>query len=232
MKVEYHYNSDQIKSDLSMNGFARLPSILDQVTELNTYENYMDECGETTYSENSHAQINLISELNLQPLFDELYRSASIFTKKKLRKGDTYYISRYVSPNQVSEGYRGHFDSHLFTLVLPIKIPKILKKNSGQLLAIPKARKQPNSEMKNIFDKIIWKRHCSEIGFDRLEKRSGGQEISFEDYRPYIFIGNTTFHGNRPLEASDSARLSMLCHLFDPNPRYGVGALLRAIRNR
>jgi hypothetical protein len=35
-----------------------------------------------------------------------------------------YHIARKVEPGNIKEMYRAHFDSHIFTLVLPIKIPR------------------------------------------------------------------------------------------------------------
>ena len=56
---------------------------------------------------------------------------------------------------------------------------------------------------------------------------------SFKDYQPLLFIGNTTLHTNYPVSTcSSSYRLTLLAHFFDPSPKYGVGGLLRLIRNR
>ena len=56
---------------------------------------------------------------------------------------------------------------------------------------------------------------------------------SFEDYRPLLFIGNTTLHTNKQVTADCSSyRLTLLAHFFDPSPRYGIGNLLRKLRAR
>ena len=55
----------------------------------------------------------------------------------------------------------------------------------------------------------------------------------FRDYQPLLFIGNTTLHTNYPVSNNCSSyRLTLLAHFFDPSPKYGVGGLLRLIRNR
>ena len=63
---------------------------------------------------------------------------------------------------------------------------------------------------------------------------SSSQKVeNFKDYQPLLFIGNTTLHTNYPVSSScASYRLTLLAHFFDPSSKYGVGGLLRLIRNR
>ena len=56
---------------------------------------------------------------------------------------------------------------------------------------------------------------------------------NFKDYQPLLFVGNTTLHTNFPVSIDCSSyRLTLLAHFFDPSPKYGVGGLLRLVRNR
>ena len=55
----------------------------------------------------------------------------------------------------------------------------------------------------------------------------------FLDYSPLLFIGNTTLHTNKQVSLDCSSyRLTLLAHFFDPSPKYGIGSILRALRNR
>lgn len=55
----------------------------------------------------------------------------------------------------------------------------------------------------------------------------------FSDYQPLLFTGNTTFHGNSPVQAGASEnRMTILTHFFDPFPKFGVGKVMRMLRSR
>lgn len=231
--MKYSYDKDKIIKDLDENGYSFLPSIKSIVDSHDIYNKYLDEGISDTYAESTKTHKLLLKIIDLAPLFSELYSLAKKNTKQKIDPSDQYLISRHVRPGQVSEGYRGHFDSHFITIVLPVQIPKtIIPKNSGQLIALPKARKIPRSELSNIYGKIHWKKYNSENEYDKLIIEKKALELDFSDYKPLIFVGNSTFHGNRPLSGSNEPRLSMLCHLFDTSPKYGVGAFMRLLRNR
>ena len=61
--------------------------------------------------------------MELETLFEKFYERAIQDLKVKINKDDRYYVARKVNPGQSSEKYRAHFDSHLLTIVLPVKIP-------------------------------------------------------------------------------------------------------------
>lgn len=230
---EYEYNKNLVIKEIEDNGFSFLPTIKPVLEFNDIYGKYLEENITSTYAESTKTHQLLIKKLNLNPLFSELHLMAEKKSYKKIDPNDQYLISRHVEPGQISEGYRGHFDSHFITIVLPVRIPDIpTLKKSGQLIALPKARKIPQSEFKNIYDKLRWKLYNSESGYDKLVSEKNALELDFTDYRPLIFLGNSTFHGNRPLSGSNEPRLSMLCHLYDTSPKFGIGALMRVIRNR
>jgi hypothetical protein len=97
---------------------------------------------------------------------------------------------------------------------------------------LPKARRTPSSELENVVGKLLWKRFNSEDGFNNLLLKRNALQFDFNDSKPLIIQGNTTFHGNRPLASGSEARLSMLCHFFDPSPKISSGAMMRLLRNR
>ena len=130
--------------------------------------------------------------------------------------------------------YRAHFDSHLFTMVLPIKIPKPLNSGTaGDLIYFPKARKPPKNEIHNFIGKALHKRFATKKGIENFSQIKNKKVDNFDDYRPLLFFGNTTLHTNKQVSSDCSSyRLTLLAHFFDPSPKYGVGGILRLIRSR
>ena len=93
-------------------------------------------------------------------------------------------------------------------------------------------KKFPKHEIINIFQKVYWKKYASEEGFSIVSKKTRVLTEYFDDYRPLAFFGTTTLHGNNYVSEKADIRLTFLCHLYDPSPKYGIGALLRKIRGR
>ena len=145
-----------------------------------------------------------------------------------------YHIARRVDPGNSKEMYRAHFDSHLFTIVLPIKIPEAQNGGSiGDLIYFPNARKTPRNEISNAFGKALHKRFASKDGIEVFAKSHSKIVDDFLDYSPLLFVGNTTLHTNKQVSQDCSSyRLTLLAHFFDPSPKYGVGGILRMLRNR
>ena len=72
-----------------------------------------------------------------------------------------------------------------------------------------------------------------EKGLEKFAVKHKKNTENFIELEPLIFIGNTTLHTNHPVSLSCSSyRLTLLAHFFDPSPKYGVGSLLRSLRNR
>ena len=164
-------------------------------------------------------------------------RLLAIARKQMGYKGDIsnqYHIARRIGPGDYSEAYRAHFDSHLFTLVLPIKIPTSASGGAvGDLIYFPKARNSPKSEFENFFGKVAHKKFGSEPGITKFAKGHKMETDDFKDNQPLLFVGNTTLHANRQVSVDCMGdRLTLLAHFFDPSPKYGVGEILRVIRNR
>lgn len=221
--------------ELRKHGSVKLPSVYTASWRQETYTNCLKQIGAKSYGENLQGNLDfLIHTKIIKILVPALANFAELYLNKSVIQDDIYNVCRVVRPGDSTEGFRGHFDSHLFTLVTPINIPDFGEvKNGGQLHYYPKARKQPNSEIANILGKAFYKRYNSSDGFDKLAAKTLRKTDNFMDYRPLLFLGNTTFHGNSPVEAKSSEnRMTILTHFFDPSPKYGVGKILRLLRNR
>lgn len=235
MNIEnYWHDIDKRIDQLLDNGYVKLPSINSLDLDLHA-ENIINEMGPLTFKElgSNHKKFLDILELDkyLAPKLMEVAENVFNYKGDLLNQ---YHIARKVEPGNSSEMYRAHFDSHLFTMVIPIKIPDVIEDGtSGDLIYFPNARKTPKNEIINFFDKIYFKRFASKSGLEKFAISYERKEDNFRDYEPLLFVGNTTLHTNHPVTKSCSSyRLTLLAHFFDPSPKYGIGSLLRLIRNR
>ena len=230
----YKYDSERSCQEIFEQGFSYLPSIKKLIDQNNIVEDALQEIGSRTFSTDNAAHLKLMDLMNLESLFESVFNKATKDLKVNIKKSDRYFVARKVNPGQSSEKYRAHFDSHLLTVVLPIRIP--ISRDGlverGELKAAPNARKFPKYEIINIFQKAYWKKYASEEGFSTVSKKTRVLTEYFDDYRPLAFFGTTTLHGNNFGSEKAESRLTFLCHLYDPSPKYGVGALLRKIRSR
>jgi len=144
-----------------------------------------------------------------------------------------YHVARSAIPGD--DKYRAHFDSHIFTLVIPLNIPKVKTINDsiGELIFFPNMRGFPSNAFYDFIGKLWTKQFSSESGIKKLKKKKIMKINSFTDYEPLLFMGNTVFHSNKPVSVNaDSQRLTLLAHYFDPFPNSSIGSLLRKIRLR
>ena len=55
----------------------------------------------------------------------------------------------------------------------------------------------------------------------------------FSNYKPLLFVGMKTYHANLAVnQILKNERFTLLSHFFDPSPSWGIGNILRTIRNR
>lgn len=223
------YKLEKLLSD----GYVKLPSLvdydLDAVSQL-----ISNDMPGRTFSElnNSHKSFLDVLEVD-KYLKPKLFKLAKSNFNYEGNFNNEYHIARKVDPGNSKEMYRAHFDSHLFTIVLPLKIPNKVDSqcNIGELIFVPNARKSPKNEITNFVSKLWHKKYASKSGIEKYNATF--LEESFEDYCPILFIGNSTLHTNKPVSSEcDSYRLTLLAHYFDPSPKYGIGSLLRALRSR
>ena len=231
----YCSNLNEYLNILVRDGAVKLPSVKDASWRDAIFKNCIKEIGTKSYGENLPANLRFLDYSNIiSSLLPALLDLADAEFNVRPNTADVYNVCRLVRPGDTSEGFRGHFDSHLFTLVTPINIPDFEDVTlAGQLHYFPKSRNQPFSEIRNVIEKAYFKKYNSAAGFDKLAQNKNRIIDDFNDYRPLLFLGNTTFHGNAPVQAScNESRMTILTHFFDPSPRYGIGAIMRHLRSR
>jgi len=231
---EYWNDIDNRLEVLLEKGFVKLPSIkkfdLDSISK-----NIKSDMGSLTFKESCEAHIKFLNNLELQNyLTPKLFNLAKKIFSYKGELTNQYNIARKVEPGNSKEMYRAHFDSHLFTLITPIKIPYSQDNDKcGELIYFPNLRKNPKNEFSNIFSKIYYKRYASEIGLKKLSVLHQEKTENFKNYEPLLFLGKTTLHTNHNVSDScNTYRLTLLTHFFDDTPKIGVGSLLRFLRRR
>ena len=231
---EYWNNIDNTLDQLLEHGFVKLPSLKNFGIDI-LANDISNEMGSLTFKELGSAHKKFLDSLELNNFL--VPKLLDIAKNKFNYSGDVsnqYHVARKVEPGNSKEMFRAHFDSHLFTMVLPIKIPDVEEfGTAGELMYFPNARKTPKNEISNFIGKAYYKKYASKEGLEKFSLNSEQKIDNFRDYEPLLFIGNTTLHTNYPVSSNcKSYRLTLLAHFFDPSPKYGVGSLLRLIRNR
>jgi hypothetical protein len=233
-KTQYWNDIDTHLNTLLSHGYVKLPSLkafnLDSIAgKINA------EMDRETFAESLPSHTAFLENLEIHRfLTPKLHEIAKKVLGYKGEVGNQYHIARRVVPGNSKEMFRAHFDSHLFTMVLPIKIPQAKNGGTvGDLIYFPNARKPPTNEISNFYGKAAHKRFASKEGMEAFAKNHHQITDDFQDYSPLLFIGNTTLHTNKQVSLDCSSyRLTLLAHFFDPSPKYGIGGMLRMFRSR
>ena len=211
-------------------GYVKLPSLrsIEDPSEIINAKH------SSTYTSGSEFQKRYHEIIDLNKITNQLSEIAFSKFNIKVDKTDVYKILRVVQSSNIKESYRMHFDSHLFTLVTPVVIPKISSSESGQLITFPNLRVEPISNIYNFVSKLFYKFFFQgKKNIIKLSKTNKTVEFDFYDNVPILFLGRSTLHGSRGFDKiPEGIRITMLTHFFDPSPKYGIGNLIRLIRNR
>ena len=231
---EYWHDIDLLLEQLLEHGFVKLPSLKEFDLDF-VASGISDEMGSLTFKELGSGHKNFLRDLSIDEyLTPKLHNIAKDLFSYNGDLSNQYHIARKVEPGNTKEMFRAHFDSHLFTMVLPIRIPETDQNGTaGDLIYFPYARKVPTNEISNFIGKAYYKRFASKKRMEKFSLNHKKRIDNFKDYQPLLFVGNTTLHTNFPVSLECSGyRLTLLAHFFDPSPKYGVGGLLRLLRNR
>jgi len=231
---EYWEDIDSRLEELLDTGYVKLPSLANFDLDF-LASDISNEMGALTFKELGLSHKKFLDDFEVHKyLTPKLHKIAEEVFNFKGDLSNQYHVARKVEPGNSKEMFRAHFDSHIFTMVLPIKIPKSLNDSSvGDLIFFPNARSVPKNEIQNFIGKAYYKKYASKDGIDRLANKYEKMVDNFNSYEPILFVGNTTLHTNMPVSKNCSSyRLTCLAHFFDPSPKYGVGNILRFFRNR
>ena len=225
---------DESLEQLIIDGYCFLPSIKSVIDINFLSDQILDDISDKVGTSNLESHINFCKEFGITDILaPKLYNLA----KTNLIIMVQFLINIILLEKLIQVfhlRHTGHFDSHCFTLVMPVTIPsKIDESSLGELIFFPNIRKFPSNEIANFFGKLFYKKYASKNGFNDLYQKKNSIKADFQDYKPLLFIGNTTLHGNLPVaQIVNSHRLTLLSHFFDPSPSWGIGNILRKVRNR
>lgn len=185
----------------------------------------------STYQGDFKSGEKIANLLNLS--IDNLEKIHEAVFNEKVRDKNFYSVLRVVKDGQTSEALRMHFDSHRFTIVIPIEIPDGNKKFSGELVTFPKLRMEPKNAIMNILGKAYTKIFSINFFFNILCKFKKYEISDFKDHKPILFLGRETLHGNFLLKMKPfQTRITLLLHYFDPDGKKGIGEAMRKIRKK
>lgn len=230
----YWLDIDNKLKELVKYGSVKLPSLKKFDLDL-IADSISSEMGSLTFKELCNSHKKFLQELEINKyLVPKLFRIAQKIFNYKGNSSNQYHIARKVEPGNTKEMFRAHFDSHIFTMVLPIKIPEAINENNcGELIYFSNIRANPKNEISNIISKTYYKRYASKKGIEKLSINYQKKIDNFKNYQPLIFLGKKTLHTNYPVSPDcESYRLTLLAHFFDDSPKIGIGSLLRLLRNR
>jgi hypothetical protein len=187
-----------------------------------------------THIQDSQLHLKYLKKI-VKFILPELIKKVPKHLKKNVKEKDLYSITKIVKPHEISESDRAHFDSHLFTLITPINIPKSTSKiNRGQLIVFSKLRQEPKNEIFNFLGKLYYFIfYSSHHKLQKLFDTKKYVELDFYDMVPVIFLGRQCFHYSMPFESnSNESHILLITHFFDPSPFWSIGNINRYIRNR
>jgi hypothetical protein len=187
-----------------------------------------------THIQDSQLHLKYLKKID-KFILPELIKKVPKNLRKNIKENDLYRITKIVKPYEISESDRAHFDSHLFTLITPINIPKSISKiNRGQLFVFNKLRREPINELFNFLEKLYYFIfYSSPHKLQKLFDTKKYVELDFYDMVPVIFLGRQCFHYSMPFESNNNeSHILLITHFFDPSPFWSIGNINRYIRKR
>lgn len=160
------------------------------------------------------------------PLLAELQQIIKLECQNRYTYNDIF-LTRVVEGGS-KEKYRTHYDSHIYTIVVPTLLPDTSEKNRGQLYLIPRMRRRPKTDLMNIFTKLRAFQFRGENNYAKLKKRGDYFEVDLKLGQAIMFEGMSCLHGNKQNDSSGK-RITLISHFVDPFPN-GAGAIMRRLR--
>ena len=223
---------EKILDEVLKKGYAFAPQLKFKPTSLEL--NQLLSENKRTHIQDSDLHLKYFKKIE-ELIIPKLLKKVPDYLKKNIKEGDVYRITKVVKPYEISESDRAHFDSHLFTLITPLNIPKSSSKiNRGQLVVFNRLRQEPLNEIFNFFGKLYYFIfYSSPRNLQKLFNTKTYLEFDFYDMVPVIFLGRQCFHCSMPFETNkNESHVLLITHFFDPSPFWSIGNINRYIRKR
>lgn len=180
-------------------------------------------------SKNSAAINNLLHSFNFTGIVQKLIDSESrIKCCDADYKFDVFRISAGVSSREGA--YKFHFDSTVFTILIPIHLPDCGLLNSGNLILFPNVRPYRSSLLINLLEKSLIQNSLFSLLFRWFFSRTIERHvIEMREGGIYIFRGYRSLHANTGLHP-EKLRSVLLLHYGNPYPNSVIPRIIRRIR--
>ena len=198
-------------------------------SEVDAIPRLANELGSLTdgFYQNDSRQISFFNASETINTIEEIINSKAV--AENITPNKTYIIR--VVESGSTEMYRTHFDSHLYTLVIPLILPKSESPLRGQFYFLNRFRKKPKSEIENLLGKsLAFIKYRGKRGMVKLERKESFREVDLKIGQAMLFEGSVSLHGNYE-NKSGVKRITLILHFNDPFP-FGAGYILRQFRSR
>ena len=192
---EYWKDIDSRLEELLDTGYVKLPSLANFDLDF-LASDISNEMGALTFKELGLSHKKFLDDFEVHKyLTPKLHKIAEEVFNFKGDLSNQYHVARKVEPGNSKEMFRAHFDSHIFTMVLPIKIPETSNNGTaGDLIYFPNARKFPGNEVTNFIGKAYYKRYASKEGMEKFSSNSSRKIDDFRDYQPLLLFNFSFTH--------------------------------------
>jgi hypothetical protein len=156
-----------------------------------------------------------VHRLVIDPRLESLLESLAVTGYPALDAGDADIESAIrilVGPGEPDQPLWFHYDRSVVTMVVPIVIPNVGSRISGELVLCPNRRPYRRFVITNIIEKLVAQNDLYRRKFVRkLDAEVDTRVIPLQPGNAYFFWGYRTYHATFPC-ADDALRVTLILH--------------------
>jgi hypothetical protein len=153
----------------------------------------------------------LVIDPRLESLLDTLAKTAYPNLDPE-RKEIECAIRILLGPDKPGNPLWFHYDRSVVTMVVPIVIPNVGSRVSGELILCPNRRPYRRFVLTNIIEKFVTQNDLYRRKFvNKLDDEADARVIPLEPGNAYLFWGYRTYHATFPC-AQDALRVTLVLH--------------------
>jgi hypothetical protein len=155
-----------------------------------------------------------VHRLVIDPRLEALLESVASAGFPNLRAGNQDIqcsIRILVGPGEHRKPLWFHYDRSVVTMVVPVVIPNVGSRISGELILCPNRRPYRRFVMANIIEKLVSQNDLYRRQFARRLYDTGTKVIALQPGNAYLFWGYRTYHATFPC-ARDALRVTLVLH--------------------
>ena len=156
-----------------------------------------------------------VHRLVIDPRLESLLESLAVASYPALGadgRGIECAVRILVGPGEPGKPLWFHYDRSVVSMVVPIIIPNVGSRISGELVLCPNRRPYRRSVITNIIEKFVSQSDFYRRRFVRkLDEAVDAKVIPLQPGNAYVFWGYRTYHATFPC-ADDALRVTVLVH--------------------